>query len=178
MVPWDEGGGFSKICGYIGLTVIRVSARGPADKYVAKYAKTFEPALPRAKDHHWNETWFEQAPLRRHDLPEYVPDVPAGASAPLQLTDWKIAAIKIAVTIERLGYVTRQDFKHHGIDYRRWIAPGYGWLEAAEGRYTKGDRFPDFKRQHPVVYAQIEADAEKWMLPRQARKPQQLGLLR
>ena len=178
LVPWGDGGGLSKICAYAGLTIIRVAAPGPVDKYVAMYAKTFEPPLPTKKNPSWGEHWFEQAPLRRHELPEYVPDVAAGASAPLQLTDWKISAMKIAVTLERRGHVTRQDFKHHGIDYRRWIAPGYGWLVAADGRYTRGDRFPDFKRQHPVVYKQIEADAAKWMLPEHARKPQQLGLLR
>lgn len=114
--------------------------------------------------------------MTRHKLPEYVPDVPAGASAPLQLTAWKICAIKIAVTLEKQGYVTRQDFKHHGIDYRRWIAPEYRWLVAGDGRYTRGDRFPDFKKQHPVVYKQIKADAKKWMLPPEARKPTQLSL--
>jgi hypothetical protein len=176
LVPYGDAGGFSKICAYIGVTIIRVMAAAADDKYVV-YRKAFDPDLPSEKNRHWGEHWFEQAPAKRHKLPEYVPDVPAGASAPLQLTDWKIKAIKIAVTLEKHGYVTRHDFKHHGIDYRRWIAPAYGWLVVENGRYIKGRSFPDFKRQHPVVYKQIRADAGKWMLKEEARKPEQLALL-
>jgi hypothetical protein len=31
------------------------------------------------------------------------------------------------------------------------------------GDYVAGPRLPDFKAQHPRVYAEIEADAAKWM---------------
>jgi hypothetical protein len=165
LVPWGDAGGFSKICAYIGLTIVRVTAASVNEKFVL-YRKTFEPYLPSERNRHWGENWFEQAPAKRHKLPEYVPDVPAGASAPLQLTDWKIKALKIAITMEKQGFVTRQDFKHHQIDYRRWIAPAYGWLVVTDGRYTQGPRFPNFKKMHPVVYKQIKADEKKWMPPK------------
>jgi hypothetical protein len=83
-----------------------------------------------------DQYWFEMAPIRRHDLPEYVPDVAAGSSSPIQLTKWKIAAIKIAITLERRGYVTRLDFKKQGIDHRRWLAVGTNWLRAVDGKFV------------------------------------------
>jgi hypothetical protein len=167
LVPWGDARGFDKICAYAGLTIIRVTAPGSDEKYIYRH-NVFDPNLPTMKAG-WRQEWFELAHDKRHDLPEYVPDVAAGASAPLQLTDWKIKAIKIAVTLERRGHVTRQDFKHHGIDHRRWIAPGQGWLVVTDGRYTRGPRFPNFKAQHPVVYEQIQADAKKWISPEPAR---------
>lgn len=163
LVPEFEANGFDLIAGYIGFTIIRVSS---PDRDIKRYGRVeiFRPYLPKSKDDtNWCREWFECAPAKRHALPEYVPDVSAGASAPLQLTSWKIAAIKIAITLEQRGYLTRADFKHHGIDYRRFIAPGYGWLKVENGQYFRGNTFPDFKIQHPRVYDEIAADALKWM---------------
>lgn len=171
LVPDEPAGSFDLIAGYIGFTIIRVSA---PDRDVQRFGKVevFRPYLPRIENV-WGEQWFECAPARRHELPEYVPDVPAGAAAPVQLTSWKISAIKIAITLELRGYVTRADFKHHGIDYRRFIAPEYGWLRVEDGRYVRGARFPDFTLQHPKVYQEISADSEKWLLaPKSAESRQ------
>lgn len=158
LVP-DEGvGALDLIAGYIGFTIIRVHAPGG-------WQGTFSPPLPKAEGRggFGAEGWFECGPAARHVLPDYVPDVVAGSPSPVQLTAWKIAAIKMSITLDQRGYVTRADFKAHGIDYRRWIAREYGWLIANDGRYTVGPRFPDFKLQHPRVYLEIAADASKWM---------------
>jgi len=152
LIPADEQCQFAFLAPYVGITVIRVYG-------VAKYA-TFNPSLPSEKGR-WQDDWHEWCPTKRHALPEYVPDVTAGSPAPLQLTQWKIAAIKIAVTLEKRGYVTRSDFKKHGIDHRRWLAPN-SWLRPQDGKYVAGT-MPDFKSQHPTVYEQIAADAAKWM---------------
>lgn len=149
-----------RICAYVGLTVIRVRPEGK------EYGIAFFPYLPRIDyARSLDDDWFELCPLRRHVLPDYVPDVAAGASAPVQLTAWKIAAIKIAVTLEKRGYVTRHDFKAYGLDHRRWTARENGWLQPREGVYVAGDRLPDLRGQHPRVYEEIAAEAEKWMAP-------------
>lgn len=149
MVPYSETGAFGRLAAYIGVTIIHV--RG---------VRRFQPELPKLGKDYWGEQWFEQAPAKRHKLPEYVPDVAAGASAPMQLTDWKISAIKLLHTLEVRGFVTREDFKHYGLDHRRWVPSG--WLTCKGGRYFAAGH-PDLKAQHPRVYAEIVADAEKWM---------------
>lgn len=165
LVPNESAGAFDLIAGYIGFTIIRVSKRLPHETGDC-FKRVFRPRLPIFGGESWGaDDWYECAPAKRHPLPEYVPDVRAGASAPLQLTKWKIAALKIAVTLEIRGYLTRADFKHIGIDYRRWIAVEYGWLQVQDGRYIVGPHWPDFKRQHPRVFEEIKADHEKWMLP-------------
>lgn len=151
LVPDTDAGGFGRIASYIGITVITV--------YGSNHIN-FWPALP-TDQFDWRGDWHEWCPPKRHQLPEYVPDVDAGASAPLQLTKWKIAAMKIAVTLEQRGYVTRTDFKKHGIDHRRWLAPN-SWLRPDGGHYVAG-KMPNFKAQHPTVWDQIAADAPKWM---------------
>lgn len=170
MVPSNESNTFAKIAAYIGLTIIRVRTEGTDGNY--GHFRKFTPDLPDEKDRYWNREWHECCPVKRHRLPDFVPDVEAGAPAPVQLTRWKIGAIKIAVTLEQRGYLTRFDFKHAGIDHRRWIAAFNGWLKIeTPGRYIRGDKFPDFKAQHPRVYAEIAAKAEEWMVPEIAVQP-------
>lgn len=160
LVPSSESG-FDNLTAYIGLTVIRVREKA------AYISHIFDPQLPTIKDRGWRQQWHEWCPTVRHKLPEYVPDVPAGAPAPTQLTDWKIKAMKIAILLERRGYVTRADFKAIGIDHRRWLRPA-SWLLVEDGRYVRG-HMPNFKAQHPVVWEQIAADFEKWKPKEEAR---------
>lgn len=154
LVP-DTETGFEDLCAYIGLTVIRVK---PKSRWWPK--GDFDPDLPTIKNKGWRDDWHEWCPTVRHKLPEYVPDVLAGAPSPTQLTDWKIKAMKIAIIVEKRGYVTRQDFKTIGIDHRRWLKPA-SWLVVEDGHYVRG-HMPDFKSQHPTVWEQISADFEKW----------------
>ena len=156
LVPRYQGSEFESICQYIGLTIISVFP--PADK-------RFEPKLPTMKHGTQNPRWHEWCPLERHRLPGYVPDVVAGASAPVRLTQWKIKALRVVALIEIRGYALRTDFKHLGLDHRRWTVKG-GWLVASPAGYVTGRSTPNFAKQHPVVYAQIKADFEKWAPPR------------
>lgn len=158
LVPDDAGHGFGKICDYVGLTVIRMKGE---KGYRPAWHRGFSPELPKRSN--WHQDWHEMAPTHRHKLPEYVPDVAAGAPSPLQLTEWKIKAIKIAVLLEEDGSVTRKDFAHLRLDHRRWVAAG--WLKTESGGYV-GNAMPDFRAQHPVVYAKIRADLDKWRPPR------------
>lgn len=148
LVPLGSDGGLTEIARYVGITVITTDdAKGRARSW---------PYLPDEK-YGLTDEWFEQCPVKRHKLPDYVPDVPAGARAPVQLTTWKISAIKIAITLETRGFVTREDFKAHGIDHRRWVPQG--WLVSQSGQMKPGPALPNFKGQHPKVYEQIKAPA-------------------
>jgi hypothetical protein len=150
--------GFGKICDYVGLTIIVV--RKPQDRY---WTNAFSPSLPT--ETYSSDDWHEWCPSKRHELPEYVPDVAAGASAPLQLTQWKIAAMKIVITLRKRGFVTREDFKAHRLDHRRWLARESQWLVNKGGIYVQGPHSPgNFEHQHPRVWGEIMADVDKWML--------------
>jgi hypothetical protein len=163
LVPSDQSNAFDRICAYIGLTIITVWPAGEVSSW-RRHVPVFEPDLPllvedwRANAKHW----YEWAPKHRHRLPEYVPDVVAGSPSPVQLTDWKISAIKIAVILEKRGFLTRADFAHIKIDHRRWLPSGNNWLKLDGGVYRRGSWFPDFKAQHPRVYDEIAADYDTW----------------
>lgn len=169
LVPAAKAGSLVGICWLVGITVIKMTDPSEEDvrrRYRMSPQEPFRPELPVPGQRYWRSAhdWIEWAPAKRVTLPDYVPDVVAGASAPLQLTDWKIRAIKIAILVERRGSVTRADFKAIGIDYRRWIDPYVKWLARGEqpGVWIAGEKLGTFKAQHPVNYEQIAADFEKW----------------
>ena len=168
LVPDGYGGGFNTIASHLAITVIRMN---PTNR---GYVYRFDPRLPEPSggdsfliEYH-NKSWHELCPLLRLDLPEYIPDVAAGSSAPVQLTPWKIAALKIAVILETRGFVTRADFKALNIDPRRWI-DGH-WLIAGDAGLVRGPNCPDFAGQHPTVVEQIRDDFPEWA-PRHAATP-------
>lgn len=151
LVP-DRDGGHSNLCAALGLMLF-------TPHYDYGYGMEFEPKLDM---HTYNGGWHYWSPHKRCELPEFVPDVIAGDSAPVQLTKWKIAALRIVATLEVKGHVTRQDFRSHGVDPRRWTGPG-GWLIPRseqmqhQGQYIRGPAL-DFDRQHPEVYAKVLAE--------------------
>lgn len=114
----------------------------------------FTPPFTKGRNY---TAWHFWNPARRVALPEYVPDVAAGASGPSQLTEWKIKALRLLAVLELRGYLVRADFRE--VDHRAWMAPG-GWLVPGKtpGEYVAGPRMPDFKGQHPVVYPQVLED--------------------
>jgi hypothetical protein len=156
LIPEGEGG-LGALGAYLCLTVIEM--RGTTRKH---WQSAFEPELPDDKNG-WRERWFELAPMRREKLPAYIPDCKAGDKAPLQLTEWKIKALKLAVLLERNGSVTREDFRHLDLDHRRWLSGQWLTLDFATNRWVKGQHYPDFAAQHPRNFAEISADAPNWM---------------
>lgn len=102
-------------------------------------------------------------PERRCPLPEYVPDVAAGAPSPVQLTKWKIGALRALAHLTKHGGITRKEIRQYGCDPTRWCAQGFGWLlphEDRAGVYVIGPKMPRFDQQHPEVFAQIVAEGK------------------
>lgn len=163
--------GLETIARHLGIVVVTGSAYARYRTRPRNWTgPEFTPGLPEISRRHSDTTdemsawggWPEMCPDVRHALPEYVPDVTGGHPAPLQLTPWKIQAIKAAVVIEIVGYLTRADLKALKLDPSRWTQ---FWLEPrAEKRWAPGDRRhpPNFKAQHPTNYAQIKADVAVW----------------
>lgn len=145
LVPeWDST--HAGICGALGLTLLH-SRRSYG------FENEFSPDLDGRS--YSREGWHYWNPGERCELPAYVPDVTAGASGPVQLTKWKVAALRIVATLQVRGFVTREDFRAHGIDPRRWTGPG-DWLApgAQPGQYVRGPGL-NFESQHPDVFAQV-----------------------
>ncbi len=150
------GADMARLCAHLGLTLIGLDPGRPA---------RFSPDLPRLKQDGEGRVWFEQGPSRRIPLPDFVPDVIAGAPAPRRLTAWKIKAMRIAITLEREGRVVREDFRHHKVDIRRWIAPGSRWLVRNGDGWSRGPGLPDFQAQHPLNWSQMVAAYDTWRRP-------------
>lgn len=159
LVP--EASGYERLCAALGIVMFYCS--GP------HYGRNpggfdFAPGLNLERG---NGGWHYWNPEKRHPLPRFVPDVVAGASGPVQLTKWKIAALRIVARLEIHGYVTRRDFREVLVDIRRWIGPN-GWLcaGAVPGQFVAAAEMP-FAAQHPGVYPQVLAE-EREELKRRA----------
>jgi hypothetical protein len=146
LLPMHDGDA-DNVCGALGLVAF----------YPSYPKECFSPSLDASNErlwHFWN-------PEQRHPLPEFVPDVAAGVSSPVQLTKWKIGALRITAVLNLRGYVTREDFRRYGIDPRRWIGPG-GWLDFGKekGVYVRGESLK-FDTQHPTVFQQVLEEVKK-----------------
>ena len=159
-----RGDGLDSICTALGITVIRHF--GSSSGHV--HHLPFSPDLPRFGRFHdyQDRTWHEWAPQTRWPLPDYVPDVAAGVSAPVALTEWKVKAIKLAILLDARP-VSRSDFKVLELSPSRWTDPYIGWLVKGPQGYVAGPRLPDFKAQHPRNWAEIQVDAATWMAKHQ-----------
>lgn len=147
---------------WAGVTILRMKDAGDNRRlYHGRFP--FYPELPPYGG------WHDWCPYRRLRLPDYVPaDIVAGAPSPQTLSDWKIRAIKLVITLERRGFVTNADFRHLRLSPTRWTQPpGYSWLckGPQRGTWLATDRLPDFRLQHPTNFGEIEADFEKWASP-------------
>lgn len=176
LVPWGAGEDLIHVCNLLGITVIKVFHPDDKDEWHWEKAYGFRPELPKINgyDACIGHEWFEIFPDNRVDIPDHVPDVRAGDKSPIMLTPWKINAIKIAVLLDRTGYVTRTDFKELRLSMSRWCQGGLlAWLQPGpeRGKWQKGKKLPDFKSQHPVNYEQISAEFDNWN-PRKAAAPQ------
>lgn len=162
LVPAGVSADLGPLLPLLGITSIRMHLDEAGWK--GKVVKYFYPYLPTLKSQYDGREWYEFCPVSRHKLPDWVPDVRAGDSAPLQLTVWKVKAIKIAITLERLGYVTRLHFKHFEIDMSRWTQQG--WLVKGDrGLWVTGDYMPPLKKQHPRNYVEIAETYDTWKMP-------------
>lgn len=177
LVP-AAGGDLVSIADRLGLTVLTVEKvqsniiYGMANQQKGS-AWLSKPELPQFSEYSperpgWmsREKWHDFSPIERLKLPEYVPDVDAGRSGPLKLTDWKIQAMKVCILVERVGSIHRRDFKKLRISPTLWTQNS-GWLSTSpvRGWWVKGPHFPAdrYRSEHPSIYPQIEADFDKWV---------------
>jgi len=99
-------------------------------------------------------------PDKKEKLPEFVPQVAAGVPSPIQLTPWKIKALKFLAEVHKKGYATSKMAKAHGVDIRVFIDYPNHWLKFKEqvGRLHHYELSMEKKRPdivHPEVFKQI-----------------------
>lgn len=140
------------ICAATGIKVLTLK---PMDQVYSQWLDLPDPASKHCRWPHW-------CPSTRLALPDYIPDVRAGVASPIQLTPWKIKAIKLLIVLERQGFVTRADMKALEISPTRWTDAYNGYLARDSGRFVRCAATPDLRAQHPVNYAEIEADVASW----------------
>lgn len=143
---------------HVGIVVLTVNRN---ERYVSPKISIM-PGLPDERWEWSSDQWPNWCPAARCKLPDYVPDVTGGHSAPVALTAWKVKAIKLLILLERRGFVTRSDMKALQISPTRWTDRYYGFLAPSDHGYVRCNATPDLKAQHPTNWGQIEADFEKW----------------
>lgn len=155
---------FRQICAPLGLTVLALSGQHDSWRAGMRWSVAGVYTWPDQASNYEN-AWHPWMPAERCVLPDYVPDVTGGHAAPVQLTPWKVKAIKLLILLDRTGVVTRQDMKALQISPTRFCDPWHGFLAAdkAAGGYVRCSRTPDLRAQHPVNFAEIEADFDKWL---------------
>lgn len=158
----EQQKGLRDICDHVGIAVI--SQRHPDSERWGR-GHIDLPSLRTAFYRFSN--WHPWMPSERCKLPDYVPDVVAGAPAPQTLSAWKISAIKAQIILERRP-LTKADIRALNMSPSRWFDRYTGFLVATPEGYVASRFMPDFSKQHPTNYAQIKADADKWLPPIEA----------
>lgn len=155
LVP-EAGGAIARLLTWAGVMILtprREFGRRADGNYGDRW--TFDVGT-RVRRYGNAPEWHDWNPAKRCALPEIVPQVAAGVPAPIQLTPWKIGALKVLAILEIDGCVTRKDVQACGCHPSRWCSAD-GWLEPlGEGRWGRG-RPPAFDQQHPAEYAEIMA---------------------
>lgn len=157
----DLQGHISHLAGHLGIVVIYADAQPHYGNDT--FTWNFHPRLPTEDSSYDMLQWPFWCPAERCSLPDYVPDVLGGKASPVALTTWKIRAIKLMIVLERRGHITRRDLKFLKLSESRWTAwDGFLNADRAKGGYVAGPKTPDLKAQHPINWAQIEADFAIW----------------
>lgn len=140
---------FEDIARFAGITVFSAWERYDGRK---DFKPEIDGTFTLGEDNRWPAE-------QRIALPKHIPDVVAGSPSPLQLTDWKMKALRITAMLEVRGWVTREDFKKLNLSWQRW--PVNRWLKCLHlsKRYGRGDRLA-FDKQHPTVFAEIKKEVE------------------
>lgn len=144
-----------------------VATIAPASAYSYAYGFAW-PLQPGAEaQQHWqtygdsDTVWSDWNPAKRCALPSMVPTVAAGVPCPVQLTPWKINALRVLATLARDGSITPSQIKKIGCDPSRWCRSGDAWLDpCGPGLYARSSRIPNLEAQHPLEYARIVEELE------------------
>jgi hypothetical protein len=143
---------FASLAGRPGIVVLEAEPK--TNSYLGPVAGRLERELRRCA------AWPHEA---RHKLPEVIVDGPAGVPSPIQMTRWRIQAIRLCIRLRDRGWVTRQDFRELGIGpttwYHRWLVKGE--KVGRQQRWVATDGFEPFDERHPDAARQLREKDEE-----------------
>lgn len=136
------------------LGVVVLEAEPSRNSYLGPVASRLEIYLRN------QAPWPHRA---RHKLPDVIVDGPAGVPSPVQVTRWRIQAIRLCILLRDRGWVTRQDFRRLGISpstwYHRWLVMGE--RVGRQQRWVAADGFEPFDERHPDAARQLREKDEE-----------------
>ncbi|HEY1033956.1 MAG TPA: hypothetical protein VGE09_03130 [Pseudoxanthomonas sp.] len=114
-------------------------------------AEAADPPRHEEHGHHWL-AWFDWNPARRLALPHLPPSLPAGVPAPVRLTPWKQAALRVLARLRVQGHITAKEIVAEGCSPSMWTQR---WLKSGpiRGQWLETELLPAFDKQHPDIYA-------------------------
>lgn len=155
----DANAGIAKMLYRLGVKVL--SPRQTWER--TGYEHTFDLKHSLLSDETGNtffgrERLFDWSPEERCRLPAIVADLPAGVPAPIRLTPWKEAAVKLVALMRSQGFITVKQIAAHGIGATSWTQPAGSkpaWLSkgTSRGHWVETEHMPAFDKQHPDLYA-------------------------
>ncbi|MDP2141343.1 MAG: hypothetical protein Q8L20_11080 [Gammaproteobacteria bacterium] len=107
---------------------------------------------------HWACALYDWNPKERLQVPGAVPNHPAGVPAPVRMTPWKQAAVRVFARLRKQGYITTKQIAAEGCSPTVWTQK---WLDrhAERGKWIETDRLPALDKQHPELF-EIAMNAE------------------
>lgn len=100
---------------------------------------------------------FDWSPAERCQVPMVVTTLPAGVPAPVQLTPWKEAALRVIALMRAQGFITAKQIASFGISTSAWTqhTRKHAWLVkgTVRGTWLETEHMPAFDKQHPDAYA-------------------------
>lgn len=157
----DASAGIAKMLRMLGVAVWVPRLTDRRDGYVPEFDVDRElrfdaiaaEADPRFHGIAIGYTLFDWNPATRCQLPDMVPDVPAGVPAPVRMTPWKAGALRVLALLKLHGRITAKDIAAQGISPSMWTQ---GWLARApeRGFWLACDKTPwRLGEQHPTEFA-------------------------
>lgn len=107
---------------------------------------------PYPSGEHSGVALYDWNPSQRIQLPEVPPTTLAGVPSPVQMTPWKMAAIRVLARLRVQGYITAKEIAGQGCAPSTWTQQ---WLARGpiRGQWLETDKTPRLDQQHPELYA-------------------------
>lgn len=165
----EANAGIAKMLGMLGVEVwaprlCHAVDRSDARSFKTVWRPTFEASSKmlheariqedpsRPLGYHWETALYDWNPLTRCVVPVAASTVRAGVPAPIRVTPWKMAAVRVIAKLRVQGYITAKEITSQGCSPTSWTR---GWLDKGtqQGHWIETDRMPDIDKQHPELYA-------------------------